>query len=465
MRAQWTAGVSSIFCACAVAGLVALGSIDIVAHRIASDEARLVARQGIADHGIGTLTLAALSHDGRLIAFVSRSCRGSARHCCQDLYTLDRSTGLTTLESIGLDGSPANADSQDPSLSSDGQILAFQTFASNLVGRRLSDGIGSCRRARSSERRLADTYEFCSRKPPNGESGQPIVAGSGMAVAFTSAATNLVAGPDRNGSQSDIYLWRLEDSTITRVSVDSNGVQSSIGTSYSPSVSRDGELVAFVSTARLAAEDTNDVADVYIRDLQRGVTSLVSAGVGRRPSDAQSYWPQLSADGRYVAFVSKSANLAPRDRNQESDVYLYEVATQSIALVSDTSKGEAANASSSRPAISADGRNVVFQSVASNLGTRPGCPPRVPDKNLLPDIYLFDRTTGCVTRISGSPAREWWTPSVAPAISGSGAVITFSSTQPISEDDVSTDLDLFLCIRPGSEPRLHAANPHAASRR
>ena len=89
----------------------------------------------------------------------------------------------------------------------------------------------------------------------------------------------------------------------------------------------------------------------------------------------------------------------------------------------------------------------------------------MPDKNLLPDIYLFDRTTGCVTRISGSPAREWWTPSVAPAISGSGAVITFSSTQPISEDDVTTDLDLFLYIRPGSEPRLRAANPPAGSRR
>ena len=279
-----------------------------------------------------------------------------------------------------------------------------------------------------------------------------------MAVAFTSAATNLVAGSDTNGTQTDIYLWRLEDSTITRVSVDSNGVQPSIGTSYSPSVSHDGELVAFVSTARLAAEDANDVSDVYIRDLQRGVTSLVSAGVGRTPSDAPSYWPQLSADGRYVAFVSKRANLAPRDRNQESDVYLYEVATRSIALVSATSKGEAANASSSRPAISADGRSVVFQSVASNLGPRPGCPPRVPDKNLLSDVYLFDRTTGCVTRISGSPAREWWTPSVAPAISGSGALITFSSTQPISEDDVTTDLDLFLYIRPNSQRALRAAH-------
>ena len=151
MRAQWTAGVSSIFCACAFAELVALSSIDIVAHRIASDEARLVARQGIADHRIGTLMLAALSHDGRLIAFVSRSRRGSARDCCQDLYTLDRSTGLTTLESIGLDGSPANADSQNPSLSSDGQILAFADLRLEPRRRRLAVGIGSCRRARSSE--------------------------------------------------------------------------------------------------------------------------------------------------------------------------------------------------------------------------------------------------------------------------------------------------------------------------
>jgi len=464
MRAQWTTGVSSIFCACAVAELVALSSIDFMAHRIASDEARLVATQGIADRVIGALMPAALSHDGRLIAFVSRRCSVSARPCCQDLYTLDRSTGLTTLESISLDGSRANADSQGPSLSSDGQILAFQTFASNLVAGDLPLESGRVV-VRDRRNGVLRTPTSSLQEPANGESGQPMVAASGMAVAFTSAATNLVAGPDRNGSQTDIYVWRLQDSTIFRVSVDSNGVQPSTGSSYSPSVSRDGELVAFVSTARLAPEDTNDVADVYIRDLQRGITSLVSAGVGR-PSDAPSYWPRLSTDGRYVAFVSKSANFAPRDRNQESDVYLYEVATQSIALVSATSRGEAANASSSRPAISADGRNVVFQSVASNLGPRSGCPPHVPDKNLLPDVYLFDRLTGCVTRISGSPTREWWTPSVAPAISGSGALITFSSTQPISEDDVTTDLDLFLYIRPNSLSRLPAAHcsvPQAAS--
>ncbi len=446
MRAQCVARVSSIVGTCFLAELVVASSIDVMAHPMILDEARLVTPQGIADRRTGTLMPAALSHDGRLIAFVSQDRRVSGRGCCEHVYTLDRSTGLTTLESLSLDHSAANGDSQGPSLSSDGQILAFETFASNLGSGDMP--LGSRRVV------VRDRHSGVLRTPagplqatPNGDSSQPIVAGSGIVVAFTSAATNLVAEPDRNGSQTDIYLWRLEDATITRVSVDRNGVQPSIGISYSPTLSMDGKLVAFVSTSRLAPEDTNDVPDVYIRDLQRGVTSLVSAGAGRRPSDASSYWPQLSADGRYVAFVSKWANLAPRDRNQDSDVYVYEVATRSTALVSATATGEAANGSSSRPAISADGRRVVFQSVASNLGGGLGCPPRVPDENLLPDIYLLDRTTRCVTRISGSPARQWWTPSVAPAISGSGNIVTFSSSQPITEQDVTTDFDLFLYIR------------------
>jgi Tol biopolymer transport system component len=389
---------------------------------------------------------AALSHDGRLIAFVAQDRSVSGPVCCQHVYTLDRSTGLTTLESFSPDGSRANGDSESPSLSSDGQILAFETFASNLVPGEMPL---ESRRVVVRDRRsgLLRAPAGPLRETPNGDSAQPVVAGSGIAVAFMSAATNLAAEPDRNGSRTDIYLWRLEDGTITRVSVDSNGVQPSAGISYSPTLSSDGKRVAFISTARLAPEDTDDVPDVYVRDLQCGVTSLARAATGTTSSNAPSYRPQLSADGRYVVFVSKSSSLAPRDRNDDSDVFVYDVATRSITLVSATAAGDTANAWSSRPAISADGRYVVFQSVASNLGTRRGCPPRAPDENLLPDVYLLDRTTGCVTRISGSPAREWWTPSVAPAISGSGNIVVFSSSHPISRDDVTTDFDLFVYVR------------------
>ena len=206
------------------------------------------------------------------------------------------------------------------------------------------------------------------------------------------------------------------------------------------------------------------MADVYLRDVGRGITSLVSRGVGGRPSDGPSHSPALSSDGRYIAFVSGAGNLVPHDRNRETDVFIYDVARGSTTLLTVTSEGDAANAASRRPAISADGRCVVYQSVASNLGSGPGCPRPASDKNLLQDVYLFDRITRCVTRISGSPGREWWTPSVAPAIDGAGTLVVFSSTQPIDENDPSTDFDLFLFLRASSETPTVSDRGSRASR-
>jgi Tol biopolymer transport system component len=434
--------------ACAATVLVALGGGEMMAGQMAAREARQVATQRFRADAIDTMTPAALSHDGRLIAFVSRSRESSQGYCCQQVYVLDRSTGLITPESISADGTPLAVDSRAPSLSPDGRVIAFETmnvlYGDSPVMRRHVV-------VRNRQNGVLRTPESLRGDAPNGDSGGPVLGGNGLTVVFTSHATNLTPAPDANGGQSDIYLWRLDRSTISRISVDSNGVQAPIGTSHSPSVSGDGDLVAFASTARLAPEDTNDVTDVYLRDVRRGLTSLVSQGIDGRPSDDASHSPALSADRRYAAFVSKARNLGPRDRNQDSDVYTYDVAAGSITLVSATSKGAAANAASRRPAISADGRYVAYQSVASNLGSGPGCPPPVPDTNLLADVYLFDRTTRCVTRISGSPAREWWTPSVAPAIDGAGILVVFSSTQPAGEDDLSTDFDLFLFLLPSSE--------------
>jgi Tol biopolymer transport system component len=440
-------------------GLVALGGGAMMAGQIAARGARHVATQRIREDQILSMRPAALSHDGGLIAFVARNPESSLEDLCQ-VYVLDRSTGMITQESISPDRTPL-ADSRAPSLSSDGRVITFETLdppSGNqpLRGRHVV--------VRNRQNSVLRTPQSPRGEPPNGDSGEPVVSENGLTVVFRSNATNLAPSPDANGGESDVYLWRLDDSTVTRISVDSRGVQPPIGASHSPSVSGDGELIAFTSTARLAPEDTNDVADVYLRDVGRGLTTLVSRGIGERPSDGASYSPALSADRRYVAFVSRATNLAPHDGNQDSDVYIYDIAGRSIALVSATSTGRAANAASTRPAISADGRYVAYQSVASNLGSGPGCPRPVPDTNLLPDVYLLDRTTRCVTRISGSPAREWWTPSVAPAIDGSGTVVVFSSTEPISEDDLSTDFDLFLFLRPGRETSTHGQEREVSTR-
>lgn len=408
------------------------------------ERAQVVASQRLRAETIGTLRPASLSADGRLIAFDSRDGEPSEPYSRQTVHVLDRSQGLLTRETIGSGALQPESDSRYPSLSSDGEVIAFETVANAPADDARSGRPQVVVRTRRNG--MVRSPHGTRGEEPDGDSRQPIITGNGLALVFESNAQNLVPGSDANREQADIYQWRLDDSTITRISVDTNGVQPSMGASFSPSVSHDGRSVAFVSTARLAPADSNSVADVYLRDVNRGIT-LVSKGIGSRPADGPSYSPTLSPNGRYVVFVSDAGNLVPVDRNEQADVYLYDVSVGTITLVSATSTGAAANAASRRPAISGDGRYVVYESVASDLGSAPGCPRAASDTNLLPDIYLLDRGTLCVTRISGSAHREWWTPSVAPAIDASGTLVVFSSTQPANDDDLSTDFDLFFLAR------------------
>jgi Tol biopolymer transport system component len=427
-----------------VAALLAFAA-EMSAAQFAGEQARLVARQHIRRDRIDAVGAASIAQNGRLIAFVARD-RSSRSSCCQRIYVLDRSTGQITEESVSGDGTPSQGDSQAPSLSADGRILAFETIAPDLPPR------GTARRRVIVRDRPNGTMRplvIAGDAPPDGGAGEPAVSRDGRVVVFTSDATNLVPEPDTNGGQTDIYAWQLETGRITRISVDSHGAQPSAGASHSPRVSRDGAVVAFVSTARLASADTNTVADVYVRDVRHGITVLASGGVDSA-HDGPSSSPAISADGRYVAFESL-ATLDPADRNNDRDVYIFDVTTRTSMLVSMTSKGQAANAASRRPALSDAGEVVAYESLASNLGSRPGCPRAGSDTNLLPDVYAFDRARSCVARISGSSGAEWWAPSVAPAIDASGGTIVFSSAQPSDADDPTTDFDLFhALIRKGA---------------
>ena len=190
---------------------------------------------------------------------------------------------------------------------------------------------------------------------------------------------------------------------------------------------------------------------------------LVSRTPDGGPGNGHSYSPAVSADGRFVAFVSEAGNLAPRDRNDEADIFVYDADAGSVELSSATSHGDAANAASRRPSLSADGRYVVFESNASNLGSGPGCPRPASDTNLLPDVYVLDRVTRCIARLSGSVEHEWWTPSIAPAIAGSGHLVVFSSRQPAGDEDPGTDFDLFAAaqttVPPNTRTQPHRRGP------
>jgi hypothetical protein len=266
---------------------------------------------------------------------------------------------------------------------------------------------------------LTSGWTTCASVAPagaqsNGPSGHPAISTDGRYVAFHSSATNLVAG-DTNG-EWDVFVHDRGSSTTVRASVDSAGLEVH-GSSGSASLSGDGRWIAFGSAAPdLVAGDTNGVADVFVRDLVAGTTVRVDVDPAGGQADAPAYAAQLAANGRFVVFSSEAANLVAGDVNNSIDVFVRDLARGVTELVSRDSSGAIGNGDSGAfytfngpdtASLSADGRFVVFGSRASNLVAD--------DTNQLGDTFVRDRglpeplvfctagTTshGCVAAISG----------------------------------------------------------------
>ena len=213
----------------------------------------------------------------------------------------------------------------------------------------------------------------------NDDSWSSALSADGRYVAFQSAAGNLVAG-DTNGTW-DIFVRDRTTGATTRVSVASDGTQGNSASS-APVLSADGRTVAFYSSASNLVVGDTGWADVFVRDLTTGVTRRVSVASDGSQANSDSVIPALSADGRYVAFVSLASNLVAGDTNGQSDVFVRDLAMGQTVRVSFASDGAQANGWSRSPTISADGRYVAFTSTASNLV--PG------DTNTVEDVFVRD---------------------------------------------------------------------------
>jgi Tol biopolymer transport system component len=294
-------------------------------------------------------------------------------------------------------------------------------------------------------------------------------------VAFQSSATNLVPDLDANGVVTDVYLVDLATDEIVRPSVNSYGTQPSEGASFSPGLSADGRVVVFTSkapldrgdlTARSCTQPTqrpptprcHGVAHVFVRDLERRTTRRVSHRVDGGEPNGPTYLPAISGDGRYVAFVSDATDLVSGDKNRVPDIYLYDRETSMTSLISRSATGGTPNGGSTNPAISGSGRFIAFQSEASDLVCARRCMPARRDINLVWDVFLLDRATGMMTRVSADPEIGWMEPSGAPALDATGDVLAFSSRRPVNEQDRGNDFDLFVrtaCAADDRAPRSH----------
>jgi Tol biopolymer transport system component len=219
--------------------------------------------------------------------------------------------------------------------------------------------------------------------PSHGSAREASVSADGRYVAFRSSALDLVAN-DTN-QNDDIFVRDRQAGVTTRVSVDSAGAQAN-GPSELPSISADGRYVAFESLAsNLVPGDTNKFSDVFVHDLRTGVTSRISVGPLGAQANSDSWRPAISADGRFVAYESHASNLVGNDTNRTHDIFEYDRLVDYTLRVSVDSNNAQANNWSLWPSISADGRYVAFESYATNISP-------APDANGgIGDVFVHDR--------------------------------------------------------------------------
>ncbi len=391
--------------------------------------------------GNGASFSPSLNADGRYVTFYSPASNLvlGDNNGTFDVFVYDRTTGMIERVSVSDAGVEGNGSSFSPSLSAEGRYVAFTSFASNLVtgdNNGKSDIFIYDRITRMIERVSVDDVGVRA----NGLGVSPSLSADGRYVTFESTASNLVPGD--NNSSADIFVYDRVTGTIERVSVSDAGVEGN-DRSLSPSLSADGRYVTFYSRAsNLVLGDNNGSFDVFVYDRTTGTIERVSVSDTGVEGNSSSFRPSLSADGRYVAFTSFATNLVTGDNNGSSDVFVYDRTTGTIERVSVSDTGVGGSSFSDSPSLSGDGRYVTFRSHASNLV--PG------DNNGKQDIFVYDRISGVIVRVSVSDAGvEGNNLSTSPSLSADGRDVTFLSraTNLVPGDDSGRE-DVFLTINP-----------------
>jgi len=344
---------------------VVLGAAAIAAPSPVGAAGRTTVRVSVGPHGQadGDSYRASISADGRFVAFSSNAANlvGGDTNALSDVFVRDRAAHKTFRVSIGANGQ-ANGSSYDASISPDGRYVAFASDADNLVSGDTNSQPDIFVRDRASH--TTSRVSVGTAGQGDGPSYNPSISAGGRFVAFESSADNLSKG-DSNGV-FDVFVRDRGLHRTGRVSVSTGHVQGD-SDSLSASISGDGRYVAFGSyAATLVSGDTNGYEDVFVRDRTLDTTSRVSTGpLGQ--SDGESEYPSISSGGRYVTFESTADNLVSGDTNAVADVFVRDRTAHKTFRSSITTTGDQGNNHSMLPDISSDGRFVAFYSLADNL--------------------------------------------------------------------------------------------------
>ena len=393
-----------------------------------------------------------ISGDGRYVVFESKSSNlvaGDGVDIGPDILVHDREMGLTEMVSIPPSGILWDYGSFNPVINGDGKYVAFENYNRLVEGRNIHDIY--VHNLESGDTRLVSVSS--NGTLPNGSSWRPAISDDGRYVAFASEANNLVPG-DTNDI-TDIFVHELSTGETSRVSVASDGTQGNGDSGLVPggsdpprggvAISADGRYVAFESEAdNLVPADGNNSADVFVHDRLTGETTRASNTSEGIEGNKGSFAPDISADGRYVAFQSFADNLVPEDTTRGyTDIFIHDRSTGQIVRASVASDGTEGNTYSFAPFISGDGRYVAFWSEADNLVSE--------DTNENFDVFVHDLLTGETSRVSvasdGTQGNDDSPIIILGAIdiSGDGSLVVFDSeADNLVPGDANSQDDVFV---------------------
>jgi putative cell wall-binding protein/Tol biopolymer transport system component len=419
----FTRGIRTVT-AMAVAGLLLLGAGTVAANAAqpSPGETQLLSMSNTGAAGDADSSDASISADGRFVAFSSNASNlGGVGGFVRQVYVRDLTTGVTTLVSTGGSGA-GNGDSTKPSISDDGGVIAYISAATNLVGVARTGIPQAFVWTRATGVTTVASFNG-ALVTANAAITQIALSGGGQALAFTTEASNLTSEDTRRVSQ--VFERNLVTRETSLVSVEAS--IPTVGSEYEafdPAISSDGSIVAFSSGAALGSAPANGYWQVFRRDMRIGSTVLVSVNASEAAAgEHTSRSPTISHDGNVIAFASNASDLTDQP-SSGTQIFWRDVREGITRLASPSITDERAERGDSKsPSISADAKSITFLSNSTDL-TREGR-----GYGAAAQVYKRSLTSGLTSLVSrptvGADAGNL--DSLAPSISGDGNLIAFGS--------------------------------------
>ena len=431
-------GLVSLACAAAAVGLAQSSSGILELISVSSAEVQGNAASGTSGFTTPSGARAAVTADGRFVAFMSFADNLVAgdTNLSTDVFVRDRLAGTTGRVSVTSRGRESDGHSGITSdtvdISDDGRFVAFDSEATNLAR-----GDDNANAEVFVHDRVTGTTELISRgldgSPDTGDS--PSISGDGRFVAFISSGQNLVAGHPEFNLFRHAYVFDRQTQVMERVDVDANGELTN-GVATAVAISRDGRFVAFDSFADnlVAGPGDQNGIDVFVRDRQTGTTQGVSTSGDSGVFEGESFLASISADGGFVGFTS-SDSFDGDTNGFIDDALVFNRQSGQVTIVSRNSAGAQANDQSETPFVSADGTIVVFSSRGSNLVAN--------DTNGMYDAYRRNLATGTTERLAagdGEPGEHVMASGMTP----DGQVVSLMTSAELLASDANFAMDVYV---------------------